>query len=1372
MKGKLKKILSLFLAVALVAGMIQLPAGRVKAAGTEPEFSIRFEDTKGNPITKAEPGTTVVGIVSVSNADRLTGLVMQLHYDKTKMVPAMSKWSQDITNYEDRIVNGYIEDDIVPGTADNAAKGINFETMDYISIVWVTANKDATNQITTKGMGDIDLCSIYFKISGDAEGEYGFETSLETYHLDGDRDAELMNPDEHTSIGSFTVEREPVPMTGFTLNEKELSLDLSSDDPTAQLSVASYEPADTTDKDNKVTWSVEGDAVKVDDNGLVTAVKKGTATVKASIENHDGNTLTQSCEVTVTKSVKSVTIDSSAITLAQGQTKQLSATVSPTDADNSTVKWESDAPGIATVTQDGLVKAVGENGTANIRAYTENGKEDICTVTVKTSHLEKIELNKEETSIARGKTEKLNVTFTPDLDNVTDKVSNITWGSNNEAVATVSDDGTVTAVGRGETTVTATVESNNKQFTAECKVRVYVPVEKFTVSTPVIPSAGGTFLKGAQTTVYAGLEPEDADTYEFEWTVDAPEIASINPADDGKSCMVFAEKAGIAIITVTEKISGIEKTIPVTVTEIPINTINVTASSTELNKDTTTLATAEVLPANTTDEDKTVTWKSSNEGVATVDENGLITAVGGGEADITATSNARPDVAGSVHITVDVPLQSITYKEGTEDTELIKGQETTLTVIYNPEDTTADKTVAWECTGEAASLKENQDGTATVTAEKEGTVTVKATVSGKSVEKKITVKEIRLEGVELSVDGEKTIDLKDGAFDIQAILTPDNITDKIESVTWDSSEEKVATVEGEGLDATVTPVASGTTKISVKVTTDAGTEFSAECEIRVVIPMTGIKVVQEGTDVTGTTIALLKGEKAELSYKADPENTTDVISSVTWKSENPETVSVEQNGAEATVTTIKESEKPIRITVTAELTNGKELSSDVYISAEEIHIESIALSETDITLESAVKEEKQLEVTYSPDNTTDQKTVIWASSQPSVATVENGLVTAVAPGEAIITARTENGKTASCHVKVPLHITEVTASDMKLRRGEQKALEAAVVPEVSDDDDTLAYEIVFDKGNPEAISLEGNVVTAVKEGTAYVKVTAVNAYGDEKPSVTVPVTVKEIPLEQITVTVNGEKDENGVYQIRADEKDPKIDVTWPKEVTDDVSVKYEVTEGADIVSVDEYGNLSFLAEGYATITATATATDGAGNEEEFVQTCRIYVKVIALESITFADDSKDLTINEGQEKTLTVLYTPEDTTDKDLTWTSSDTAIATIVPGENGTAVVKGIKAGTVTIKAVSSEGLEAVTTVTVKAVEKPADEDGSQGTVDDQNSSDNSKNPSADGGKTSDKAEGAVQTGDTANPMAYGITAVIALAVILLVMRKRIKHV
>lgn len=1359
MKGKLKKILSLFLAVVLAAGAIQLPAGTVKAAENEPQFGVRFTDLQGNEITKAKPGDKIYAVMTVENAEDLSGFTAHMEYDLNTFIEGEGNWTNEFFQYV--MTRMMTDSDYTGGVSVGDGK-----------FLYATAVVTSRNENPVSGVGDCDVCKVELTIPESAEGEYEFAVVRETFHLNGDDQAASTEHIKTTKV--LTIEREPVPMTGFTLNEKALSLDLSSDDPTAQLKVASYAPADTTDKDNKVTWSVEGDAVNVDENGLVTAVKKGTATVKASIENHNGDVLTQSCEVTVTKSVKSVTIDSSAITLAQGKTKQLSATVNPEDADNSTVKWESDNPDIVTVTQDGWVEAVGENGTATIRAYTENGKEDFCTVTVKTSRLEKIELNKAETSIAKGKTEKLDVTFTPDLDNVTDDVSPVTWSSDNEDVAKVSSDGTVTAVGSGTTKVTAAVESNDKQFTAECEVSVYVPVEAFNVDKAAVPAAGETFLKGNQTTVNVSFTPEDADTYEFDWSVDASQIVSIQKSDDGKSCTITAEKAGNAIVTVTEKISGIQKTIPVTVTELPINKINVTALSTELNKDDTTVATAEILPANTTDEDKSVTWKSSNGAVATVDENGQITAVGGGEADITATSNARPDVAGSVHITVNVPLQSITYKEGTADAELIKGQETTLTVIYDPEDTTADKTVAWECTGDenAVSLKDNQDGTATVTAQKEGTVTVKATVSGKSVEKKITVKEIKLEGVKLSVDGEKTVDLKDGAFPVQAILTPDNITDKIESVTWNSTEEAVATVKGDGLDATVTPVASGTTEISVKVTTDAGTEFSAKCTVNVVIPMTGIKAVQNGTDVTGTTIALLKGEKAELDYKADPENTTDKISQITWKSADPETVSVEQNGSAATVTTIKESEKPVRITVTAVLENGKEVSSDVYVSAEEIHIESIALSETDITLESAVKEEKQLKVTYNPDNTTDQKTVTWASSQPSVATVENGLVTAVAPGEAIITARTENGKTAICHVKVPLHITGVTASDIELTRGGQKAIEAAVVPEVSDDDDTLVYEIVTDKGTPESISIEGNVVTAVKEGTAYVKVTAVNAYGTEKPSETVKVTVKEIPLEEITVTASGEKDENGAYQIRADEKDPKITVTWPEEVTDDVSVKYEVTEGADIVSIDEYGNLTFLAEGYATIKATATATDGAGNEEEFVQTCRIYVKVIALESIAFADDSKDLTIDEGQEKTLTVLYTPADTTDKALTWTSSDTSIATVAPDENGTAVVKGIKAGTVTIKAVSSEGLEAVTTVTVKAVEKPGDEDGSQGTVDDQNSSDDSKNPSADGGKTSDKAEGAVQTGDTANPMAYGITAVIALAVILLVMRKRIKNV
>ena len=1359
MKGKLKKILSLFLAVVLAAGAIQLPAGTVKAAENEPQFGVRFTDLQGNEITKAKPGDKIYAVMTVENAEDLSGFTAHMEYDLNTFIEGEGNWTNEFFQYV--MTRMMTDSDYTGGVSVGDGK-----------FLYATAVVTSRNENPVPGVGDCDVCKVELTIPESAEGEYEFAVVRETFHLNGDDQAASTEHIKTTKV--LTIEREPVPMTGFTLNEKALSLDLSSDDPTAQLKVASYAPADTTDKDNKVTWSVEGDAVNVDENGLVTAVKKGTATVKASIENHNGDVLTQSCEVTVTKSVKSVTIDLSSITLAQGKTKQLSATVSPEEADNSTVKWESYNPEIATVTQDGLVQAVGENGTATIRAYTENGKEDFCTVTVKTSHLEKIELNKTETSIARGKTEKLNVTFTPDLDNVTDEVSDVTWASENNAVATVSDDGTVTAVASGTSKITAEVESNNKKFTAECEVSVYVPVEDFTIDKAAVPAAGETFLKGNQTTVNVSFAPEDADTYEFDWSVDASEIVSIQKSDDGKSCTISAEKAGMAIVTVTEKISGIQKTIPVTVTEIPINKINVTALSTELNRGETTQATAEVLPADTTDEDKSVTWKSSNAAVATVDENGQITAVGGGEADITAKSNARPDVTGSVHVKVNVPLQSIKYNEGTEDTELIKGQETELTVICIPEDTTEDKTVAWECVGDenAVSLKDNQDGTATVTAQKEGTVTVKATVSGKSVEKKITVKEIKLEGVKLSVDGEKTVDLKDGAFPVQAILTPDNITDKIESVTWNSTEEAVATVKGDGLDATVTPVASGTTEISVKVTTDAGTEFSAKCTINVVIPMTGIKVVQNGTDVTGTTIALLKGEKAELDYKADPENTTDKVSQITWKSEDPETVSVEQNGSAATVTTIKESEKPIKITVTATLENGKEVSSDVYVSAEEIHIESIVLSETDITLESAVNEEKQLAVTYNPENTTDQKAVTWASSQPSVATVENGLVTAVAPGEAIITARTENGKTAICHVKVPLHISGVTASDIELTRGGQKAIEAAVVPEVSDDDDTLVYEIVTDKGTPESISIEGNVVTAVKEGTAYVKVTAVNAYGTEKPSETVKVTVKEIPLEEITVTASGEKDENGAYQIRADEKDPKITVTWPEEVTDDVSVKYEVTEGADIVSIDEYGNLTFLAEGYATIKATATATDGAGNEEEFVQTCRIYVKVIALESIAFADDSKDLTIDEGQEKTLTVLYTPADTTDKALTWTSSDTSIATVAPGENGTAVVKGIKAGTVTIKAVSSEGLEAVTTVTVKAVEKPADQGGSQGTVDDKNPSSDSKNPSAEGGKDSDKTQGAVQTGDTANPMVYGMTAVIALAVILLVLRKRIKHV
>lgn len=359
---------------------------------------------------------------------------------------------------------------------------------------------------------------------------------------------------------------------------------------------------------------------------------------------------------------------------------------------------------------------------------------------------------------------------------------------------------------------------------------------------------------------------------------------------------------------------------------------------------------------------------------------------------------------------------------------------------------------------------------------------------------------------------------------------------------------------------------------------------------------------------------------------------------------------------------------------------------------------------------------------------------------------------------------------------MPVHITSVADEDIEMMRGDEpKEIEVVVNPANTDDDKTLSYSIAPDSEEG-VIELNGNVVTALKAGTAKVIVTAEGAY--DNISTTVTVTVKEVKLDDVSVSASGQPDEDGVYQIRIDEKNPRIDVSWAADVTDDVEIEYSVVSGDDVVSVDEAGNLTFFKEGNATIGIRALATDGSGNTTEIYKECSIYVDVIELEGIEFADDSKDVTVEEGAEKTLTVIYTPEDTTDRVLTWTSSDSSISTVTSGEDGTAIVKGVKAGEVTITATSTDGLEVATNVTVipKSTAKP---ENPSGTIDNPGGTGNGgsgngqiSDQNKDNAGESDQTKAAVQTGDTANPWGYGVAITLSLAVILLVLKRKFKNI
>ena len=144
---------------------------------------------------------------------------------------------------------------------------------------------------------------------------------------------------------------------------------------------ATINPSNASNKN--VYWTSSDQAVAtVDNNGKVTAIKPGVATITVTTE--DGG-LTVSCSVTVKERiypVNSVTLDKTSVELKKGETVTLTATVAPKNATNKNVIWSSSDPSIAKV-DNGVVTAI-ESGTATITVTTEDGGlKASCSVTVK-----------------------------------------------------------------------------------------------------------------------------------------------------------------------------------------------------------------------------------------------------------------------------------------------------------------------------------------------------------------------------------------------------------------------------------------------------------------------------------------------------------------------------------------------------------------------------------------------------------------------------------------------------------------------------------------------------------------------------------------------------------------------------------------------------------------------------------------------------------------------------------------------------------------------------------------------------------------------------------------------------------------------------
>ena len=389
-------------------------------------------------------------------------------------------------------------------------------------------------------------------------------------------------------------------------------------------------------------WTSADPAIAaVDANGLVTAQANGTTSVTATT-----GMLSDSVAVTVDQKVASVSLDlpDSDTLNAINATVQLQATAQ--DANGHTVNvefdWTSSDPVVATVDANGLVTAQ-SNGTTTVTSTTGALSDSVAvTVNQQVASVRLVPLDSDPLD-AIGATVQLQA-IAQDANGHNVNVE-FDWSSADPAIATVDATGLVTAQAHGTTTVTATAGALSDS--------IAVNVDQQVTGVSIAPPDADTF-NAIGAAVQLRATAHDADGHnvavEFDWASSDPSIATVDSTG-----LVTAQANGMATVTAT--IGMLSDSVVVTVNQQVANVslTRLTTNSLDAIGATVQLR-ATARDANRHTVNVEFDWASSHPAIATVDENGLVTARSNGTATVTATAGMLSD---SITLTVGQQVDSV-----------------------------------------------------------------------------------------------------------------------------------------------------------------------------------------------------------------------------------------------------------------------------------------------------------------------------------------------------------------------------------------------------------------------------------------------------------------------------------------------------------------------------------------------------------------------------------------------------------------------------------------------------------------------------------------------------------------------------------------
>ena len=1025
----------------------------------------------------------------------------------------------------------------------------------------------------------------------------------------------------------FSCEEPVVPVSSVTMDKGVQSIAINE----SCTVKAIVSPSNATN--TKVLWTVENASViEYSDlgEGSITVTGRQVGTSKVIARSDDGGYIA-SCEISVGKGVERIELEPAELQLKKGDSQTLTASIFPADATCQTLHWGTSDSKVASVDEDGKVTAVGNGSATVFVSSSDGGYTAYCNVYVGTP-LGSLSLDPGEYTLESiGSSFKIAPVFYPE--DATD--TELSWTSADPKIASVSSDGTVTAIGPGTTAITAAAAGG--AITSKCVVTVLSPALAIKISDSRL-----SLEEGEEATITASVFPSDATQSTLTWRSDKPEVATVD--QDGN---VRAVKAGVAVITVSVSETVFE-TCTVTVVS-RVTGISFDVDELEILPGESHQLNVTVLPENASVPD--VNWSSDNAKVAKVSDTGLVTGHSAGVATIHAVTRDGGKMATCL-VKVGTPVSGISLSKSSASM-YVGDSPLALTAAITPSNA-SDKSVVWSSSdASVASVTAGSGLDATVTPVAAGTATITvSTPDGKfSASCVLTVMQ-HVTGVSIS---KSSLTLYTGQTEtLSAQVKPDDATDT--RLTWSSSDKTVATVAN----GKVTALKAGS--VQIRVTTFEG-GFQDVCNLTVKQHVTGL-------DLSHSTRTIYLGQTVTMTATVLPSDASD--KSVTWTSSNSDIVSVTQNGS-VTANAMGEAE----ITATS---NDGGFSKSCKVTVIEPLVPATSLTLTPKTMSLNIGENGSLELQILPNDCNE--ILEWKSSDPSVATVNAGDITALAAGTTTITVRGSN-TSASATVTVidPYAVTGVTLdrTTLSLEMGETATLVATVLPE-----DARDKTVTWSSGNTAVATVDQQgKITTVSPGTAQITVTTKD--GSFSASCALTVVERVVPITSISyaekgTTVKMNMGESYNIRVKVSPDDATEQITVSPAINCPVVCKPTKETGTP------YWNVLVTAL-YKTGTGAIFIDSASGNYSTQVMFSISKINVTGIEL-----DRTEATMRVGQTMTLTPTIAPSNASIKTVKWESSDSSVGYV--SQSGIVTAK--SAGKVRITARSSDNNAIVATCTI----------------------------------------------------------------------------